>query len=171
MPGHYNTPEFELPPFGSAGNPTQFGAGGSGGLGFLQKLGGLPMGLNLGGQLLKFLGGAGARGRKRGIFKELGNLANIGQGQLGKEIFNVEDIFAQTRAGAEPDIQRFGRESDERFGFDQGRSGGEFLRMLADFTGKLRPKLATQEALARSRRDTSLLSTIGNLRQAQGAFV
>ena len=108
----------------SLGLPTATGSSGGGGiLGLLGGLkGGLPgLGFNIGGQLLSFLGGGGARGRKKDIFRQLGQLANIAGSERGKPIFNVEDITAQTVAGAHPILEKRGKEFDRRFGFDQCR--------------------------------------------------
>jgi hypothetical protein len=157
----------------SLGLPTATGGGDGGGI--LQMLRGLPgglpgLGFSLGGKLLSFLGGIGGNNRKKDIYKQLGSLANIAKSGMGKDVFNVEDVNAQTLAGAEPTLQRKGREYDKRFSFDSGASAGAFKGSLIEFLGNLRPELMVKNAVGKSERDRFLLALAGNLTQAQGQY-
>lgn len=139
---------------------------------FLAAQGGpVGLGLGVGSKLFKFLSGRGARKKKKGLFKDVGALIEEALSQKGKPIFNVEDIFAKTVAGAEPSFKRKGREFDERFGFDQGRAGGEFSRLLAEFLGSQRTGLETREAEGRSRRDRDLIRLALEGKQLQSGLI
>lgn len=155
------------------GNAAQSGAKPTGFWGQLGSLpGGLPgLGLSLGSKLLGFLGGLGAGRKKKELYGQLGNLANIGQKQIGKPLYDVADIGARTIAGANPTLEKYGKQYDERYGFTQGRSAGAFKDTLTDFLGQLLPGLYKEEAVGRSSRDRDLLSIIAGIKQAQGAYI
>lgn len=165
----YQTPQF---------NQYRYGQADSGNQGFWGQLssvpGGIPgLALNAGSELFGLLsnvfGGAGKK--KKDLYRQLGNLANIGQGQIGKPIYDVKDVEAESIVRATPRLQEQGRMIDKRFGFDQGAAGKQYGQMFSDFLGQLIPGLRTREAELRSSRDTNLLGLIANIRNSQAGLI
>lgn len=139
---------------------------------FLAAQGGpLGLGLGVGSKLLSFLGGLGTGKKKKQLFKDVGALISQAMSQKGKPIYDVDDIFAKARVGAQPDIERTGRDLDARFGFDQGRAGKEFTKFLSQFLGGTRSNLETNEALSRSSRDTDLIRLALEGKQLQSSLL
>lgn len=155
-----------------AGRRGGFGGSSSGGgflgLGNINPLVGAGL-LGFGGDLLGglagLIGGGGQRRRQRDIFNQLGGLSS----QLGafQGRLDPRELHAQSVVASQPLIERFGRQLDERFGFDQGRAGGELSRLFSEQFGALMPRLQRQSAQF----DFNALLNAARIKAQQGQFV
>lgn len=94
--------------------------------------------------LAGLIGGAGQRRRRRGIFDELGGFSSQFSGLQGR--LNPQDLLAKSVVGMRPELERLGRQFDERFGFDTGKSAGFLSELFADKFAGLLPGLEQQSA-------------------------
>ena len=168
MAGFYGL-DFGTGTLSSQGLPMKTGTGG-GGFGSLDALlagAGGPVGAaaSIASKIAAFFAGSGTRKRKKEIYTSLGQLAGQVGSMRGK--LNPTNLTAIARAGAEPDIRKFGGELDKRYGFDSGKAGGEFSRSISEFLAKMYPEFAAQSANF----DLETLIKQAQLKQAQGQYI
>lgn len=116
-------------------------------------------------KIVSYLAGGGTRKRKKDIYNSLGQIA----GQFGSQVgrLNPADLTARAQVGARPQIREFGRELDERYGFDQGRAGGEFTNRISDILARLYPQFAQTSANF----DLDALARKAAVTQARGQYI